>query len=101
MKKTRISLLICTGLAIFATLFFSSDCYNMTADAATVSENKKAVQSLESDLKSIQNSLASIKSNIDKAKNAQKNELYIKSQLDQEIIFTEGRHLHRPGQGSR
>lgn len=91
MKKTRIPLIILTAAAIFTTVFFSSDSYNIKAEAATIQENKKAVQSLESDLKSIQSSLSSIKSNIDKAKNERKNQLYIKSQLDQEISLTEAK----------
>ncbi len=91
MKKTQFSIIIFTAVTIFTTVFLSSDSYNLKAEAATVAENKKAVQSLESDLKSIQSSLSSIKSNIDKAKKDQKNQLYIKSQLDQEISLTEAK----------
>ncbi len=91
MKKTQISIIFFIVAAIFTTVFFSSDSYNLKAEAATVAENKKAVQSLESDLKSIQSSLSSIKSNIDKAKKEQKNQLYVKSQLDQEISLTEAK----------
>ncbi|MBQ7897450.1 MAG: peptidoglycan DD-metalloendopeptidase family protein [Clostridia bacterium] len=89
MKKKYLSLVFLVAVVSFTTVFFSSDNYNLKTEAATVQENKKAVQSLESDLKSIQDSLASIQYNINKAKTAKENQLYIKSQLDQEITLTE------------
>ncbi len=89
MKKKYLSLVFLVAVVSFTTVFFSSDNYNIKTEAATVQENKKAVQSLESDLKSIQDSLASIQYNINKAKSAKENQIYIKSQLDQEITLTE------------
>lgn len=89
MKKKYLSLVFLVAVVSFTTVFFSSDNYNIKTEAATVQENKKAVQSLESDLKSIQDSLASIQHNINKAKSAKENQIYIKSQLDQEITLTE------------
>lgn len=89
MKKKYLPLVFLVAVVSFTTVFLSSDNYNIKSEAATVQENKKAVQSLENDLKSIQDSLSSIKYNINKAKSAKENQIYIKSQLDQEITLTE------------
>lgn len=91
MKLKRFSLIFILAVISFTTVFFSSDEYNIKTDAATVQENKNTVKTLESDLKSIQSSLSSIQKNINKAKNERNNQLYIKSQLDQEIMLTESK----------
>lgn len=89
MKKIYLPFVFLAIVLTFTTVFFVVNEYNLKAEAASVQENKKAVQSLESDLKSIQDSLASIQRNINKAKEAKENQIYIKSQLDQEITLTE------------
>ncbi len=88
MKIKHFSFIFLFAVISFTTFFFSSDSYNSYA-ANSVEENKNAVKTLESDLKSIQNSLSSIQSNINNAKKNKENQIYIKSQLDQEIILTE------------
>ncbi len=90
MKKfKKISLVFAVAIVGFATIFFTSDDYNITTTAATLAENKKAVRNLESDLKSIQNTLSQIQANINKAKQNQTNQLQIKKLLDEEIIAAE------------
>ena len=66
MKIKHISLILMAAVLSFTTVFYAVKEYNIKAEAATVQENKKAVQTLESDLKSIQDSLASIQKNINK-----------------------------------
>ena len=89
MKFKRLSLVFLVTIICFTTVFFISDDYNVKTEAATISENKETVRSLESDLKSIQSSLASIQANIKQAQKNQKDQLYIKSQLDQEVALAE------------
>ena len=88
MRIKQFSFIFLFAVVAFTTLFFSSDSYNTYA-SNSIQENKNAVKTLESDLKSIENSLSSIKANINKAKKNKENQIYIKSQLDQEIILTE------------
>lgn len=90
MKRIRFSLLLLVAVIGFSTLFYASDCYNMTVEAApSLAENKNTVKTLESDLKDTQATLDAIKANINKAKQGQADQLYIKNQLDQEITYTE------------
>ena len=88
MRSKHFSFIFLFAVVAFTTLFFSSDSYNTYA-SNSIQENKNAVKTLESDLKSIEDSLSSIKANINKAKKNKENQIYIKSQLDQEIILTE------------
>lgn len=89
MRTKKLSLVFLVLTVAITTVFFSSDDYNITTDAATLSENKETVRNLESDLTSIRSSLSQIKASIDKAKRGQADQLYIKSQLDQEISLAE------------
>ncbi len=88
-KLKKISLVIAVAIVGLTTIFFTSDDYNITSNAATLAENKKAVRNLESDLKSIQSTLSQIKANINKAKQNQANQLQIKELLDQEVAAAE------------
>ncbi|MBE6650674.1 MAG: hypothetical protein E7613_05110 [Ruminococcaceae bacterium] len=89
MKFKRIFLVFIVAAVSFTTVFLSSDDYNVETKAATLSENKETVKTLESDLKSIQDSLGQIKRNIDAAKQGQADQIAIKKQLDEEITLTE------------
>lgn len=89
MNVKKISLVFLVAIIGFTTVFFTSDNYDISIKAATLSENKETVRNLESDLKSVQNSLAQIKQNIENAKQNKEDQLYIKNQLDMEISLAE------------
>lgn len=89
MNYKKILLVFIVAAFSFTTLFLNSDEYNVETKAATLSENKETVKTLESDLKSIQASLSQIQKNIDAAKKGQSDQLAIKKQLDEEIALTE------------
>ena len=89
MNYKKILLVFIVAAFSFTTLFLNSDEYNIETKAATLSENKETVKNLESDLKSIQDSLSQIRKNLDAAKKGQSDQLAIKKQLDEEIALTE------------
>ncbi len=78
MKKFfKTTLIICVTLLLFAVTSFSAE--------NSLEENKEIAKTLESDLEKIQDSLSDVKRDLEKAQKEQKSQLYIKSQLDQEI----------------
>lgn len=78
--------LLLTVLSVLASLFaFSAS----SGNEKNLAENKKYAQELESNLSKIQASLDAVQANINKARKEQKDQLYIKSQLDQQITLKE------------